>query len=779
MLFLIQVQGIVQGVGFRPTVWRIAREMKLRGEVFNDGQGVAIRIGGSEEQTEAFISRLQADAPPLARIDRVEVKKLQVPEGFEGFVIQASAEGAIRASIGPDVATCAQCAAELSAPGDRRYRYPFTNCTNCGPRFSIVERLPYDRCNTSMAGFEMCTACRVEYGDPADRRFHAEPIACSTCGPRVSWTRVDKRAQPQAAADDIEEAIRALNGGLIVAIKGIGGYHLACDATNSQAVEALRRRKRRSNKPFALMARDVDVVRRYAHVSPAEEIALVGETAPIVLLEVRGATALPAGIAPGLSLFGFVLPYTPLHQLVLSDFDRPLVMTSGNLSEEPQCIDDDDARHRLAPIADRILAHDRRILNRVDDSVVRMIANVPRLLRRARGYAPAPIALPPGMEHGPDVLAMGGELKSTCCLTKGGQATLSPHLGDLENAAVLAEFERSLDLLSRLTEHDPAAVAVDLHGAYLSTQHGRRLADERSLPLIAVQHHHAHVAACLTENGVPLSTEPVLGVVLDGLGLGDDGSIWGGEFLLANYCGYERLAFLKPVPMPGGTRAIVEPWRNLYAHLEAAMGLEAFRAEFGATALGAYLSGKPVDTLEAMVRKRLNSPLGSSCGRLFDAVAAAVGLCSDAVTYEAEAAMRLEALAGAPGDLTGNDDGAAYPFATSGSSPGPLCLDPTPMWWRLCQDLRDRISPRSIALRFHSGLARSVVGLAAQLARRHGTPRIALSGGCFQNRRLAEGIVQGLQAGGLDVLFHAKVPANDGGLSLGQAAVATARLMAG
>jgi hydrogenase maturation protein HypF len=513
-------------------------------------------------------------------------------------------------------------------------------------------------------------------------------------------------------------------------------------------------------------------------VSPAEEIALAGEAAPIVLLEARGAAALPAAVAPGLSLLGFALPHTPLHHLILADFDRPLVMTSGNLSEEPQCIDDDDARRRLAPITDGILAHDRRIVNRVDDSVVRIIAHAPRLLRRARGYAPTPIALPPGLEQGPDVLAMGGELKSTYCLTKGGQATQSPHLGDLENAAVLAEYERSLDLLSRLTEHDPAVVAVDLHGAYLSSQHGRRLAEERSLPLIAVQHHHAHVAACLAENGVPLSTEPVLGVVLDGLGLGDDGSIWGGEFLLADYCGYERMAFLKPVPVPGGTRAIVEPWRNLYAHLEAAMGMEALRAEFGATALAAYLGGKPIDTLAAMVRKRLNSPLGSSCGRLFDAVAAAVGLCSDAVTYEAEAAMQLEALAGVPGAATDNDNEAAYPFATSGSSAGPLWLDPTPMWWRLCQDLRDRISPRLISLRFHVGLARSVVGLASRLARMRGTGRIVLSGGCFQNRKLAEGIVQGLQAEGFDVLFHARVPANDGGLSLGQAAVAAARLLA-
>jgi hydrogenase maturation protein HypF len=773
MLFRIKVQGIVQGVGFRPTVWRLARELKLGGEVLNDGEGVLIRVSGSEAQAQALVERLRSDAPPLARIDKIEIEGSNAREHFEGFSIRLSVGGAIRTSVGPDVAACAKCVAEIFTPIDRRHRYPFTNCTSCGPRFSIVERLPYDRANTSMAAFTMCAACRAEYDDPADRRFHAEPVACASCGPTVSLTG----APEVDGADEIDAAIQGIDAGRIIAIKGLGGYHLACDATNAQAVEALRRRKRRSNKPFALMARDLEVIRRYAHVTSVEGTLLASEAAPIVLLDAHEPETLPASIAPGLLLLGFALPYTPLHHLILARFDRPLVMTSGNLSDEPQCIDDGDARHRLAPIADHVLANDRRIVNRVDDSVVRVVAGAPHLLRRARGYAPASIGLPPGLEAAPDALAMGGELKSTFCLTKAGQAILSPHLGDLENAAVLAEFERSLGLLSELTEHEPAVVVTDLHAAYLSSQHGHRLAKERSLPVVAVQHHHAHVAACLAENGVPVNNPPVLGIVLDGLGLGDDGSIWGGEFLLADYRDYERLAFLKPVAMPGGTRAILEPWRSLYAHLEAAMGLAAFHKEFGTTALGAYLGSKPTETLAGMTRRRLNSPLGSSCGRLFDAVAAAVGLCPDAVSYEAEAAMRLEALAGPRRALNPTDE-EGYPFATTGPASGPRCLDPAPMWLRLCRDLRDGASPQQVSDRFHAGLAHSVVRLAATLARARGARQIALSGGCFQNRRLAEDIIEGLQAEGLEVLFHGRVPANDGGLALGQVAVGAARLMA-
>jgi hydrogenase maturation protein HypF len=781
MVFLIQVQGIVQGVGFRPTVWRIARELELSGEVLNNSKGVLIRISGSEQQAHALVERLRADAPALARIETIEIEGSASTDQFEGFSIRTSAAGPIRTTIGPDIATCARCAAEVLTPAARRYRYPFTNCTNCGPRYSIVERLPYDRRNTSMKAFDMCVACSAEYGDPADRRFHAEPIACPACGPTLSMTGPSEATDPEVGAGAVEAVIHRIDAGKIVAIKGLGGYHLACDATNGRAVEVLRRRKRRSNKPFALMARDLAVIRRYAHVSLAEEAALASEAAPILLLEACQPMALPAAVAPGLSLVGFALPYTPLHHMILAAFDRPLVMTSGNLSDEPQCIDDQEARDRLAPIADNVLANDRRIVNRVDDSVVRMIAGVPRLVRRARGYAPAPVSLPSGFESSPDVLALGGELKSTFCLTKGGQAILSPHLGDLENAAVLSEFERSLDLMSRLVGHEPAAVAVDLHAGYVSTQHGRRLASERGLPLIGVQHHHAHLAACLAENGVALDDGPVLGVVLDGLGFGDDGTLWGGEFLLADYRGYERLAHLKPVPMPGGTRAVLEPWRNLYAHLEAAIGLADFGARFGDTRLAIYLEGKPTDSLAAMIRKGLNSPLGSSCGRLFDAVAAAVGLCPDAASYEAEAAMRLEALAASdlPGIASRENDGEAYPFATSGPPGGLPQLDPTPMWWALCRDISDGVSPERIARRFHAGLARWVVSLAAALARRRGVRRTALSGGCFQNRRLAEAIIRGLAAEGLEVLFHARVPANDGGLALGQAAVAAARRLAG
>jgi hydrogenase maturation protein HypF len=778
MIFAIRIRGIVQGVGFRPAIWRVARDLNVAGEVLNDAEGVLIRIAAPEIGVDAFIDRLKADSPALARIDAIEVERLDQEIRFTEFSIGPSARGAVRTLIGPDVATCRLCLADVLAKTDRRYRYPFTNCTNCGPRFSIIERVPYDRANTSMACFDICAACRAEYEDPGQRRFHAEPIACPACGPRVRV--IDARGQQAEEPGDksVEAVVRLIAEGGIVAIKGVGGYHLACDATNAGTVEELRRRKQRYGKPFALMVRDVRVLRRYAHVDALEEDALASDAAPIVLLDAGGIERLPEAIAPGLSQLGFMLPYTPLHHLVMRAFDQPLVMSSGNRSEEPQCIDDGDAVRRLSSIADHLLVHDRRIVTRVDDSVVHVVAGAPRVLRRARGYAPASIKLPDGFERAPDILAVGGELKSTFCLIKDGQALLSPHLGDLENEVAWRGFEHALTLMSGLNEHDPAAVAVDLHPEYLASKHGRALAAARQLPLIEVQHHHAHVAACMAENGLALDGGPVLGIVLDGLGFGEDGTIWGGEFLLADYRRYERLGYFKPVAMPGGAQAVRQPWRNLYAHLEAAMGIDVFRAEFANTTLAAYLSRKPTATLAAMIGKGLNAPLASSCGRLFDAVAAALGLCADASRYEGEAAMQLEAALGRPTDEV-SPDGVPYDFAIA-EGPGAAGLDPAPMWWRLCRDLRSGVPAEIIARRFHCGLSAGVVSMAERVARnRHGGGaggRVALSGGCFQNRTLVEEVSRGLQEAGFVVLLHAKVPTNDGGLSLGQAAIAAARL---
>jgi hydrogenase maturation protein HypF len=541
----------------------------------------------------------------------------------------------------------------------------------------------------------------------------------------------------------------------------------------------LRRAKRRDAKPFALMARDLAVIRRYCTVVAEEERQLTSVPAPIVLLRADGASRLPETIAPSLRTLGFMLPTTPLHLLLIADFSVPLVMTSGNLSEEPTVIDDDDARRRLGSIAAYAVMHDRTIANRVDDSVVRIMDGKSRLLRRARGFAPAPVKLPTGFERAPDLLAMGGELKATFCLVKDGQAILSQHQGDLENAPTFDDYRNTLTLFRQLFDHSPAALIVDRHPEYLSSKFARAEAQRYGLPLLEVQHHHAHVAACLAENGYPLHAQPALGIVLDGLGFGDDGTIWGGEFLLADYRGYERLAMLKPVAMPGGAQAVREPWRNLYAHLASAMGWEAFASRYCGLELHAYLRGKPRALLDVMIAKGINAPKASSCGRLFDAVAAALGAYRERQAYEGEAAGRLEALAAqAPHD----NATAAYRFDVSRPSHGKLIeLDPALMWNAILCDLERDVPASTMARRFHQGLSQALVEMTMRLAQREtgrpGFDTVALSGGCFQNRILFESVAAQLGEAGFVVLAHAEVPANDGGLSLGQAAIGAARLI--
>jgi hydrogenase maturation protein HypF len=766
----IRVRGLVQGVGFRPTVWRLARECGLRGDVRNDGQGVMVRALAEADAIERFCRRLLQECPPLARIDALERTDLPASFAAVDFTIVASEAGEVRTGVVADAATCQACLREIRDPANRRYRYPFTNCTHCGPRLSIVRGIPYDRGNTSMAVFPMCADCEREYRDPADRRFHAQPNACPVCGPRVWLQGARGRDAALAGRDAVGAASRLLAEGKILAIKGIGGFHLACDASDEEAVRRLRQRKRRYRKPFALMARDLAVIRRYCQPDDQEDRLLQSTAAPVVLLDATGPQAVAADVAPGQDTLGFMLPYSPLHHLLMADWGRPLVMTSGNLSEEPQCIANAEAGERLAALADFQLLHDRDILNRVDDSVLRTMGGKPRFLRRARGYAPSPIPLPPGFAEAPSLLAMGGELKNTLCLLEHGQAIVSQHLGDLEEARTADEYQHAIDLYRDLYRHRPRLLAVDDHPDYRSTRIGRELAARQGVELVSVQHHHAHIASVLAENGHPLDAGPVIGIALDGLGYGPDGTLWGGEFLLADYRGYRRLAHLKTTPMPGGTRAILEPWRNAFAHLATHLGWERVCRSYPDLELLDYLRGKPLDMLDTMLERGLNSPSSSSCGRLFDAVAAALGLSPDAVSYEGQAAIELEALAG----RCGSDARGGYPFATAEAG-DMLLLDPAPMWERLLTDLGADVEKSLIAARFHCGLAEAVADLAIRIVGQQGVNSVALSGGVFQNRILFEAVTQRLADAGLNVLSHETVPANDGGLSLGQAAVAAAR----
>jgi len=799
----IRLRGLVQGVGLRPTVWRLARELGLAGEVINDGDGVLIRAGGPAAALTRLIERIRQEPPPLARVERIETcvyTGTLAPE----FRIGRSEHGRARTQIAPDAAICAACAAEVLDPAERRFRYPFATCTHCGPRLSIVSGVPYDRTSTTMADFPVCAGCQAQYEDPADRRFHAETIACPACGPRVSLVQLGGAAAAAAAADGIagdeiadgDDAVDAacalLADGEIIAIKGLGGYHLACDATRADAVRRLRDRKHRDAKPFALMARDLDMVRRYCTLGPAEAQALTGPEAPILLLAADGPERLPAVIAPGLATLGFMLPTTPLHLLIARGLDRPLVMTSGNLADEPQVTRDGELGRRLGGIVGHALVHDRPIAHRVDDSIVRVVLGAPRVLRRARGFAPAPIPLPHGFERAPEVLALGGDLKATFCMITRGEAVLSQHQGELACPGIQGDYRASLAHYTALLAHAPTLIATDLHPEFYSGRLARELAAAREAPreapreaaavaadaplsIVPVQHHHAHVAACLVDNAHPLDGSRVLGIVLDGLGLGDDGTLWGGELLLADYLRAERVAALRPVAMLGGDRAALEPWRNLYAHLVAAVGWPALEEQFGALVPVRRLADRPRAVLDAQLARGLHAPLASSCGRLFEAVAAALGIAFERQAYEGEAAMRLEAMVD-PRALEEADD-LAYAFAAEPAPGGPLFLDPRPLWEAILRDLATGVPAGVISARFHCGLARTLAELAHSLHRRYPFEAVALSGGCFQNRVLLEQCARRLRTLGLRVLLHARIPPNDGGLSIGQAAVAAARAL--
>jgi len=767
----IRIRGIVQGVGFRPFVWHLANESGITGNVCNDGAGVLIQAWGAAATLDEFIHRLDSETPPLARIDRIERNSIHGPCVADAFRIISSDEGETLTGVVADAATCPACLAEVHDPRNRRYRYPFTNCTHCGPRLSIIEAIPYDRVNTSMRDFKMCAACRQEYDDPADRRFHAQPNACGDCGPQLLL--VDKHGeQVERTGNAVEAASEKIRQGAIVAVRGIGGFHLACDALNSDAVTQLRERKRRYHKPFALMARDLEVIRQYAVIHPVEEKVLTGKAAPVVVLEAR-ANTLPEAIAPGQNTLGFMLPYSPLHHLLFKDMAQPLVMTSGNSSDEPQCIENQTALEMLKDIADYFLLHNRDIVNRLDDSVVRVMDGQPRFLRRARGFAPESIPLPAGFENAPQIQAMGGELKNTFCLIRNNEAIVSQHIGDLEDVAAITDYRHQLQLYCELFDHHARIIAIDKHPDYLSTRLGRELASTEGLQIDEIQHHHAHIASCMAEHGLPLNTNAVLGVAMDGLGLGEDGTIWGGEFLLADYTGFKHLAALEAVPMPGGVKAILQPWRNTYAHLLQIADWQSIKNQFTGLDIVDYLEAKPLQNLNTMIEKGLNSPMASSCGRLFDAVAAAIDVCRDEVSHEGQAAMQLEALA------TGvwqQEQDHAYPYQLNNDSDYTV-INWRPLWLALLEDLQQAVSPGIIAARFHHGLASAIAAIAYDLCSAHAIDTVVLNGGVFQNRLLLEGVIARLKTANLTVLSPVKLPANDGGLSYGQAVIAAARAL--
>ncbi|MGI9008208.1 MAG: carbamoyltransferase HypF [Streptosporangiaceae bacterium] len=759
---LVRVEGIVQGVGFRPFVYSLATGLGLSGLVGNDTDGVFAEVEGAPETVAAFVRALSTEAPPLASIERIATSPLP-PDGSTTFSIAPSqAAGPPRTLISPDMATCADCLAELFDPADRRHRYPFINCTNCGPRFTIVTGVPYDRPLTTMAGFAMCRDCAREYHDPADRRFHAQPVCCPACGPQLRLTNRDGAELPAAdpqQADPLGQAAELLAGGLVLAVKGLGGYHLAADATSEQATAALRSRKHREDKPFAVLTASLDDARALVTVDEVAAGLLTGPRRPVVLLPARPGSGIAAAVAPGNRQLGVLLPYTPLHHLLIQAAGRPLVLTSGNVSDEPIAYEDEEAAARLSGIADAFLTHDRAIHIRTDDSVLRSFRGRPYPIRRARGYAPEPLRLATSAVR--PVLACGAELKSTFCLAAGDRAFVSPHIGDLENLPTLESFQGLIEHYGELFGITPEILAHDLHPDYLSTGYAQRRAKAQGLPLAGVQHHHAHIASCLADNGMGREDQ-VIGVAFDGTGYGTDGTIWGGEFLTASLTGFERAGHLDAVPMPGGAAAIRQPWRMAAAYLDAAgPGALSLAGQAGVQAR----HEEQWAAILAIARRGINAPLTSSAGRLFDAVAALLGV-RDVVSYEGQAAAELEQLADPAEDgayPARVDDGEV--FAASGAD----------LVGAVTRDLAAGVARPVIAARFHHGLARLTVACCELVRERTGLGTVALSGGVFQNVLLLTAVTGRLEAAGFTVLTHSRVPCNDGGISLGQAAVAASQ----
>lgn len=753
----ITVRGIVQGVGFRPFVFSLAQRRALRGRVLNDASGVLIDVEGDDGAIDQFITELRSNPPPLSLVDSIECRDHLEPINYRDFcIVQSASEGDKFVPISPDVATCEDCLRELLDPHDRRHRYPFVNCTNCGPRFTIIQDVPYDREKTTMSVFPMCPACDAEYHDPMDRRFHAQPNACPACGPQMYM--LDASGKDRSSSDVIAAALERIRQGEILAIKGIGGFHLACDALRADAVITLRQRKYREDKPFALMARDVAMIRQFCSVSGQEEELLRSPQRPIVLLRQKPTCDLPEAIAPGLKYLGFMLPYTPLHHLLMDAHDGPLVMTSGNVSDEPIAYRDDDALERLRSIADGFLMHNRQIHMRCDDSVMRVVRGRTYPIRRARGYVPSPIKL--SFEFAKEILACGAELKNTFCLTRKSYAFVSHHIGDLENLETFRSFQEGIEHFKRLFYLNPEVVAYDLHPEYLSTKYALALHDMRLK--VGVQHHHAHVASCMVDNDLE---GEVIGVAMDGLGYGTDGRLWGSEFLITRLDDFRRVCHLEYVPMPGGVKAIKEPWRMAAVYLHRAFGDDFLNLDIPFVR---RLNLKAWRVLEQMITQRLNSPLTCGMGRLFDAVASLLGL-ADQVNYEGQAAIALEMIA---------DEScrASYHFELDENG---RVIQTSPVMDSIVQDLRANVPPSVVAAKFHRAVADIIGRVAARIRQEAGLKRVVLSGGVFQNTLLLEQACRQLEAQGFDPYWHHRVPPNDGGIALGQAVVADAQLKAG
>ena len=748
---ILRVNGIVQGVGFRPFVFQLAEKYGLKGEVGNTSAGVTIHIQGPAVQVADFEKDLAANAPPLAYIVEITSQSQRAGE-FDGFaIVKSKGEAEISTLISPDVSVCDDCRAELFAEQDRRYRYPFINCTNCGPRYTIIDDIPYDRPKTSMRHFPMCASCQAEYDDPTNRRFHAQPNACADCGPHVALYDHTNGRMP--SADPISDAADLLKKGFILAVKGLGGYHLAADAANAEAVRRLRSRKGREEKPFAMMSADLTTVRLYAEMSDAEQKLLTSIQRPIVLLRKKAAAGLICeAVAPRNKYFGVMLPYTPLHYLLLDHEFTALVMTSGNLSEEPIAIDNQEAIRRLAGLADYFLVHNRDIYLRSDDSIVRHTAGAKRFLRRSRGFVPIPVFL---QHRLPPILACGAELKNTVCLTKQDQAFLSQHIGDLENVATYDFFKLTVAHLKRILNIQPEVIACDLHPDYLSTQYAEA---QTTIPKIQVQHHHAHIVSCMAEHKLAGS---VIGLAFDGTGLGTDNAVWGGEILIAATHKFERAGHLGYVAMPGSTAAIKEPWRMAVSYLQ-----DAFGPEFVDLDLPVLdgLENHKLTVISKMIRNGINSPLTSSLGRLFDGVAAICGIRSR-VNFEGQAAMELEMLAA---------ESAATHYDYQWDTENPRFIAPAPIIRGVVGDIQNKVPPAEISAKFHHTLIKLFSDLCETIGRENGLKRVVLSGGCFQNATLLSGLIRALTEREFDVYAHRQVPTNDGGIALGQAVVAAA-----
>lgn len=738
----ITLRGIVQGVGMRPYIYKLAQKMSLRGYVLNSGSGVIIEVEG--ERIEDFIDRLTKSPPPLAKISDVEIKLLPIL-GYEDFSIRESKEGLLDTILPPDVSTCRDCLNEILEPKDRRYKYPFTNCTNCGPRYSISMGIPYDRRNTTMRVFKMCPECEKEYKEPSNRRFHAQPNACPVCGPRLELLIGTRRLIDGA----LEGAVKLLREGKILAIKGIGGFHLACDAKNDEAVRTLRERKNRPKKPFAVMVKDIETLRGFCYLDNVEEALLCSIQSPIVLLRARRGGFLSKYIAPGLRRYGVMLPYTPLHHLLFHEggFDA-LVMTSGNLSDEPISIGNEEAIRRLGSLADAFLLNDRDIHMRTDDSVVFVFEGRGRFIRRSRGYVPMAIRL---ALDSPDVVAVGGELKNTFTLIKGNDAIVSPHIGDMKNKETLEFFEETLNNMKSIYGVSPKIIAHDLHPDYMTTI----WAERTPLKKVALQHHYAHILSCMAEHSL---IETLIGVALDGLGYGTDGAVWGGEFMIADCRGFKRAGHLRYLPLPGGDMAVKEPWRMAISYIYDTYGSD---TEDILRGLGFYerIPKKNIDYVIEMIKKNLNSPSTSSAGRLFDAVSSILGLC-DRASFEAEPAMLLEA-------ISEEDIKDSYPVDIKASTG--LEIDLSPAIIAIVRDIQRGIPKGVIASRFHNTISEAVLRVVLRLSYINRIDKVALSGGVFQNIFLLKRLFNSLRGAGLKVFINEKVPTNDGGLSLGQA----------